>query len=103
MLKDRIAQAKTFGKWNDRWVFHPQATMSEPEKALCHLTDLGDYDEDHLAWLYNKASLHGVDSYFTYDPANQALIEISLLAALAVPNTEVQVTQNQTRGERWRD
>jgi hypothetical protein len=49
------------------------------------------------------ARKYGVDSYFTYDPANQALIEISLLAALAVPNTEVQVTQNQTRGERWRD
>lgn len=31
--------------------------MGEPEKALCCLTGLGDYDADHLAWLYNKASL----------------------------------------------
>jgi transposase-like protein len=64
ILKDRIAHSKSLGKWNDRWVFHPRATMSEPEKALCHLTDFNDYDEDHLAWLYNKASLHSVDSYF---------------------------------------
>jgi transposase-like protein len=75
VLKDRIAHSKTLGKWNDRWVFHPQATMSEPEKALCHLTDLGDYDEDHLAWLYNKASLHGVDSYFNRIRRRVSLLE----------------------------
>ena len=43
---------------------HPLPSMSEPEKALCYLTDFGDYDADHLAWLYNKASLHAVDSWF---------------------------------------
>ena len=64
VLKQRIAQAQTFGKWNDRWVFHPNATMSEPEKAVCHLTDRGGWDPDHLAWLFNRASLHGVDSFF---------------------------------------
>jgi transposase-like protein len=75
VLKSRIAAARTIGKWNDRWVFHPQATMSEPEKAMCHLTDLGDYDEDHLAWLYNKASLHGVDSYFNRIRRRVSLLE----------------------------
>lgn len=75
ILKDRIARSKTLGKWNDRWVFHPQATMSEPEKALCHLTDFGDYDEDHLAWLYNKASLHSVDSYFNRIRRRVSLLE----------------------------
>ena len=24
---------------------------------------MGDYDQDHLAWLYNKATLHGVDRF----------------------------------------
>lgn len=48
--------------------------MSEPEKAVAYLTDLGDYDEDHQAWLYNKASLHGVDSFF-----NQVRRRLSLL------------------------
>lgn len=64
MLKDRIAQAREIGPWKDRWVSHPLPSLSEPEKALCHLTDIGGYDPDHLAWLYNKASLHAVDSFF---------------------------------------
>ena len=37
--------------------------MSEPEKAVCYLTDYGDYDEDHQAWLFNKASLHAIDCF----------------------------------------
>ena len=75
VLRDRITAARTFGKWNDRWVFHPAGTMSEPEKALCHLTDFGDMDPDHLAWLYNKASLHGVDSYFNRVRRRLSLLE----------------------------
>ena len=38
--------------------------MSEPEKAVCYLTDYQDYDFDHLARLYNKASMHGIDQFF---------------------------------------
>ncbi|MGH8049689.1 MAG: hypothetical protein ACREPB_03410 [Arenimonas sp.] len=64
LLKQRIIEARTIGPWKDRWVMHPLPTMAEPEKALCYLTDMGDYDDDHLAWLHNKASLHGVDSWF---------------------------------------
>ncbi|MCX7177990.1 MAG: hypothetical protein NTX56_04200 [Proteobacteria bacterium] len=64
LLKQRIANAIALGPWKDRWVQHPLPTISEPEKALCYLTDFGQYDEDHLAWLYSKASLHAVDSFF---------------------------------------
>lgn len=64
MIKDRIATMAPMGKWKDRWLFHPLPDMGEPEKAVAYLTDLGDYDDDHLAWLYNKASLHAVDTYF---------------------------------------
>lgn len=64
LIQDRLANMAPMGKWKDRWLFHPLPDMGEPEKAICHLTDLGDYDMDHLAWLYNKASLHAVDSYF---------------------------------------
>lgn len=64
IIKDRLANMATIGKWKDRWLFHPLPDMGEPEKAICYLTDYGDYDPDHLAWLYNKASLHSVDSYF---------------------------------------
>jgi hypothetical protein len=38
--------------------------MGESEKAMCHLTDIQGYDEDHLDWLYNKASLHALNRFF---------------------------------------
>jgi hypothetical protein len=64
MLVERLQKTKAAGKWNDRWLEHPFPSMSEPEKASCHLTELGDMDVEHQAWLHNKASLHGVDSLF---------------------------------------
>ncbi len=64
MLKERLASMATIGSWNDRWVMHPFPDMSEPEEAISYLTDMGDYDIDHQAWLYNKASLHAVDTLF---------------------------------------
>ena len=64
MIKARLSQMVKIGSWNDRWVDHPFPNMSEPQKAIAYLTDMGDYDLDHLAWLYNKASLHGVDTLF---------------------------------------
>lgn len=74
LIKERLQSMTPHGKWQDRWLDHPFPTMSEPEKAVAYLTDLGDYDEDHQAWLYNKASLHGVDSFF-----NQVRRRLSLL------------------------
>lgn len=64
LIKTRIAQMTAIGKWQDKWLIHPFPNMSEPEKAICYLTDCGDYDEDHLARLYNKASLHAIDCFF---------------------------------------
>ena len=74
LVKERLATMAPHGKWEDRWLAHPFPTMGEPEKAVAYLTDFGDYDEDHRAWLYNKASLHGVNSFF-----NQVRRRLSLL------------------------
>jgi hypothetical protein len=74
LIKERVQSMTPHGKWQDQWLDHPFPTMSEPEKAVAYLTDLSDYDEDHKAWLYNKASLHGVDSFF-----NQVRRRLSLL------------------------
>jgi hypothetical protein len=74
LIKERLAAMTVHGKWQDRWLDHPFPTMSEPEKAVAYLTDLGGYDVDHQAWLYHKASLHGVDSFF-----NQVRRRLSLL------------------------
>jgi len=74
LIKERLAAMTPHGKWQDQWLDHPFPTMSEPEKAVAHLTDLGDYNDDHKAWLYNKASLHSIDSFF-----NQVRRRLSLL------------------------
>ncbi len=78
MMKDAIKVATVHGKWSDRWVVHPWPSMVEPEKALCHLTDHGDYDEDHLASLYLRGSLHAIDRYFMLLRRRVSLLERSL-------------------------
>ena len=75
LIRERLACMTPHGKWQDRWLDHPFPTMSEPEKAVAYLTDLGDYDEDHQAWLYHKASLHGVDSFFNRVRRRLSLLE----------------------------
>jgi hypothetical protein len=65
----------TIGKWQDRWMTHPLPNMSEPEKAVCYLTDFRDYDENHLARLYNKASLHGIDCFFMQVRRRMSILE----------------------------
>jgi hypothetical protein len=73
-----LHKMREIGKWKDRWLFHPLPSMSEPEKALCYLTDFGDYDDDHLARLYNKGSLHAVDSFFNRVRRRISLLERSV-------------------------
>lgn len=50
--------------WRDRWIKDPEHTLNEPDKAVCWITDRGDYGLDHLAVIITKASLHGIDRYF---------------------------------------
>jgi len=88
MIKDKMAQVVNIGSWQDRWVEHPFPNMGEPEKAMCYLTDLHGYDEDHLAWLYNKASLHAIDRFFM-----QVRRRLSLL--------ERPISSSASPGRRW--
>jgi len=71
------------GKWRDKWLTHPFPNMSEPEKAICYLTDYGDYDGDHQAWLYNKASMHGIDCFFMQVRRRLSLLERPIASASA--------------------
>lgn len=75
MLKESLTQVAAFGKWQDKWVFHPFPSMSEPAKAMCYLTDIQGYDDDHKAWLYNKASLHAIDRFFMMARRRLQLLE----------------------------
>jgi transposase-like protein len=75
IIKERIRQATNLGKWSDKWIIHPFPSMSEPEKAVCYLTNVQGYDEDHLSWLYNKASLHAIDRFFMQIRRRLSLLE----------------------------
>ncbi len=88
MIKEKMVQMVTIGKWQDRWVEHPFPNMGEPQKSMCYLTDIHAYDEDHLAWLYNKASLHAIDCFFM-----QVRRRLSLL--------ERPISSSANRGRRW--
>lgn len=77
LIKERMEHLVGIGKWNDRWLVYPFPDMSEPEKAICWLTDLHDksYDADHLANLYSKATLHGIDRFFMQIRRRLSLLE----------------------------
>jgi len=78
MLNEEIAAVSQIGPWKDRWVNHPLPSMSEPEKAMCWLTEHDQFDEDHVAWLYGKASLHAVDLFFEKVRRRVSLFERSI-------------------------
>lgn len=75
MLKEAIQSVQEIGSWKDRWVQHPLPNMAEANKAMCWLTEHDDFDLTHKAWLYNKASLHGVDSFFQKVRRRLAMLE----------------------------
>ncbi len=64
MMKDAMAASATCGKWNDRWVTHPQPNINEPEKASCFLTERGCETADEIARMHRDATLKGVDVWF---------------------------------------
>lgn len=75
IIKERMKEVMHLGKWRDKWIYHPFPNMGEPEKAVCYLTDIQNYDEDHLAWLYNKASLHAISRFFMQVRRRLSLLE----------------------------
>ncbi len=87
LIKERIAHMTTIGKWQDRWMLHPFPNMSEPEKAVCYLTDYKDYDTDHLARLYNKASLHAIDCFFMQVRRRMSILERPIGSASSLGRT----------------
>jgi transposase-like protein len=81
VIKEALADMSIIGHWKDRWLTHPFPSMSEPEKAVCYLTDYDDYDEDHLAWLYHKASLRAIDAFFMQVRRRLSLLERPIATA----------------------
>lgn len=75
LIQERIAGLSAIGKWSDRWLIHPFPNMSEPEKAVCYLTDYGDYAPEQIARLYQRASLHPIDRFFMQLRRSLSLLE----------------------------
>lgn len=77
LMREEMERAAAIGKWSDRWLTHPMPNNSEPEKAICCLTDTGRYEEDldHLANLYLKGSLHSIDRFFMQVRRRLSLVE----------------------------
>jgi len=80
-IQDSLANMAAIGHWKDRWLMHPFPSLREPEKAICYLTDYDDYDDDHLAWLYNKAGLHAIDVFFMLGRRRLSLLERPIATA----------------------
>jgi len=87
MIRHEMGRMREVGKWNDRWLRHPFPSMSEPEKAVCHLTGRESMDEDRLAWLYYQASLHGVDRFFMQVRRRISMLERPISSASAARRT----------------
>lgn len=87
LIKERIAHMAPLGKWQDKWLIHPFPNMSEPERAACYLTDFGDYDADHLARLYNKASLHAIDCFFMQVRRRLSILERPIASSSSAGRT----------------
>ena len=83
LIKERMQELVKIGKWDDKWLFYPFPDMSEPLKAICWLTDLNDksYDDDHLARLYSKGTLHGIDRFFMQVRRRLSLLERPITSA----------------------
>jgi transposase-like protein len=81
LMKEEMANLKEMGLYKDLWLSHPMPNMSEPAKKMAWLTNLGDYDEDHQAHLYLKASLHAVDRFFMQARRRLSLAERSITTA----------------------
>lgn len=92
IVENRLNAMTVHGKWNDLWLEHPSATMSEPEKMVCYLTNLKangfDYNMRIMAMMYDRASLHYVDSFF---------MRVRRLVSLL----ERPISSSSTAGRKW--
>jgi hypothetical protein len=63
------------------WFPYPLSDMADPNKSIQYQTDFGDYDIDHLARLYMKATLRGVDRFFMQIRRRISILERPLATA----------------------
>jgi len=87
MMKSEMDRMETIGPWRDKWAVHPFPNSSETLKRMCYLTDFSDYDADHKARLYMKATLHPIDRFFQQVRRRLSLLERPIGTASKVGRT----------------
>ncbi|MBV8649920.1 MAG: hypothetical protein JO255_00550 [Alphaproteobacteria bacterium] len=76
IIIDQFPALREIGNERQRWLVHPLPTKNEPEKAVCLLTDRGQYtEEEQLARLYDRASLHAIDNFFQETRRSVSILE----------------------------
>jgi hypothetical protein len=81
MIEENVAQMRPMGPWRDMWVEVPSPSMSEPEKQVCLLTDVTDYEKQRLSIILDRASLHGIDRFFMQVRRLMSITERSISSA----------------------
>lgn len=87
MMKQELERMAPIGVWRDNWATHPLPDSSEALKAMCYLTDFGDYDLDHKARLCLKATLHPIDRFFQQVRRRLSLLERPIGTASKIGRT----------------
>lgn len=64
LIKRAMPRMRDIGKSGELWMFNPLPSLAEPEKAISYLTDKGHLALDDKAKLYDRASLHSIDTFF---------------------------------------
>jgi transposase-like protein len=76
IIIDQFPTLREIGNERQRWLVHPLPTKNEPEKAVCFLTDRGQYtEEEQLARLYDRASLNAIDNFFQEARRSVSILE----------------------------
>jgi len=110
LLIEAIRNAKPRAKGafgtKDKFAVMPFGYHGEPDREVAYLTDRvkfspeGVRDENHLAWLYNEATMHNLNSFF-----NQVRASISPLSR-PEGNAQTQIlnpaTSNRRRGKPYK-
>ncbi len=64
MMRARIEEGQSYGRWNDEWILHPVPTINEPEKAISWLTACESIDEERKIDMFLDAGLARIDNVF---------------------------------------
>ena len=64
MMRARIEEGQSYGKWKDEWIEHPVPAMNEPQKAMSWLTSKESICEDRKVEMFLNAGIARIDNVF---------------------------------------